>query len=276
MSVGNIILISSAVLVALSAFFGFILGIFSKIFQVKEDPRIEKIVSALPGANCGACGFSGCQAFAEAILQGKAQIDACKAGGEETITQISEALGINSDHNFEKFIAVALCHGGRNEANIVSDVQGVSTCQMAKNLKMNPWVCEYTCLGYGDCVISCPFDAIIIDSNSLPVIDPDLCKGCGICVERCPQKILELFPLKTRVLCFCKNTDKGSKVRQACKVGCISCNLCEKKCPENAIQIINHLPVVDIEKCTLCGICVSVCPTKAITLFQALSEKEQP
>jgi Na+-translocating ferredoxin:NAD+ oxidoreductase subunit B len=274
MNILTVILYSTLVLLVLSAFFGFFLGFFSKIFKVEEDPRIEKIVTILPGANCGACGLSGCQAFAEGILSGKARINGCRAGGEDTITEISKVMGIHSDGTFEKYIAVALCHGGRNEANISALAQGVDTCEMAKNLKLNPWVCEYTCLGYGDCVQACPFGAIVINEDSLPVIDPVLCRGCGICVDRCPQKILELFPNKTRVLCFCKSADKGSKVRQACKVGCISCGLCEKKCPENAIEMINNLPVITIEKCTLCGVCVSVCPTRAITLFQALSEKK--
>jgi Na+-translocating ferredoxin:NAD+ oxidoreductase subunit B len=274
MNIGSIIVISSLVLLALAGFFGFILGFFSRMFKVKEDPRVEKIMNILPGANCGACGLSGCQVFAEAVLSGKARIDSCRAGGEETINEISRALGISTENAFEKKIAVALCHGGRNEANVSAIAEGVSSCQMAKNLKLNPWQCHYTCLGYGDCVAICPFGAIAMSDDGLPVIDPLACKGCGICVDKCPQQIIELFPYDTRVLCFCRNTDKGSLVRQACKVGCIACNICEKKCPENAIQIINNLPVVDIEKCTLCGICVSVCPTKAITLFQALSEKK--
>ena len=144
MNIVTVILYSTAILILLSAFFGFFLGFFSKIFKVEEDPRIEKIVTILPGANCGACGLSGCQAFAEGVLSGKARIDGCRAGGGDTITQISEVLGINSGSSFEKFIAVALCHGGRNEANTSALAQGVDTCEMAKNLRLNPWVCEYT------------------------------------------------------------------------------------------------------------------------------------
>ncbi len=274
MNIGTIILYSTLTLLVLAGVFGFVLGFFSKAFKVKEDPRLQKLVDILPGANCGACGLSGCQVFAENILSGKAQIDGCRAGGEELIKQISDTLGVKAEGNFEKRIAIALCHGGKNEANISCNLEGAPTCQSIKNLKLSPWVCEYTCLGKGDCAVICPFDAIVMNEDQLPEIDPKLCVGCGICVDQCPQKILELFPAKTGVLCFCKNPDKGSIVRKACKVGCIVCHICEKKCPENAIRIVNNLPVVDTEKCTVCGICVSVCPTKAITLYKAISGKK--
>lgn len=275
MSLTQIIIASSGVMLGLGVVFGVFLSYFAKLFKVDENPLIEQIAEILPGANCGACSFSGCRALAEAISEGKASIDACKVGGEEIAKNIANFLGIEEKNIVvEKYIAIPLCKGGDMLALKNAKVVGINSCKLANNLNLTEKVCNYGCLGYGDCVLVCPFDAITMNKDRLPEVNPELCTGCGICVKECPRKVLELFPLRNEVLALCKNPNKGSAVRNACKVGCITCYICEKKCPENAIKMANNLPVVDMEKCTLCGICIEVCPTKTISLVKALSTKE--
>lgn len=275
MSLTQIVIASSGVMLLLGAIFGVVLGYFAKMFKTQENPLIEQISEILPGANCGACGFSGCRALAEAIANGKASINLCRVGGEETARNIAKFLGIEAENiSVEKYIAIPLCQGGDSLALKNAVVSGIKSCKVANNLNLTEKVCNFGCLGYGDCVLVCPFNAIRMNEEKLPEVDLELCTGCGICVKECPRKIFALFPLSDKVLALCKNPEKGSAVRSACKVGCITCYVCEKKCPENAIKMTNNLPVIDIDKCNLCGICVEVCPTKAILLIKALSAKE--
>jgi Na+-translocating ferredoxin:NAD+ oxidoreductase RNF subunit RnfB len=275
MSLMQIIIFSSGIMLALGIVFGIGLGYFAKVFKVQENPLIDEILEILPGANCGACGFSGCRSLAEGITSGKASIDTCRVGGEETVKNLAKLLGVSTDNiSYEKYIAIPLCKGGKSLAMKNATVKGVKTCKIANNLKLNEKICTYGCLGYGDCVLVCPFNAIKMNDEGLPEIDPSLCTGCGLCVKECPREVIEIFPYKEKVLAICKNPEKGSAVRNACRVGCITCYVCEKKCPKNAIKMVNNLPVIDIEKCDLCGICINVCPTKTLSLIKALSAKE--
>ena len=275
MSLIQTITISSSVMLGLGIIFGVGLGYFAKIFKVQENPLIDEILEILPGANCGACGFSGCRALAENITSGKASIDVCRVGGEETVKNLAKLLGVSTDNiSYEKYIAIPLCKGGKSLALKNAIVKGIKTCKMANNLQLSEKVCNYSCLGYGDCVSVCPFDAIKINSEGLPEIDPLICTGCGLCVKECPREVIKIFPYKEKALAICKNPEKGSAVRNACKVGCIACYVCEKKCPKDAIKMVNNLPTIDIEKCDLCGICINVCPTKTLSLIKALSAKE--
>lgn len=275
MSLVQIIIFSSGIMLALGIVFGIGLGYFAKVFKVQENPLIDEILEILPGANCGACGFSGCRALAEGITSGKASIDTCRVGGEETAKKLAKLLGVSADNiSYEKYIAIPLCKGGKSLAMKNVQVIGVKTCKIANNLKLSEKICIYGCLGYGDCVLVCPFNAIKMNDEGLPEIDPLLCTGCGLCVKECPREVIEVFPYKEKVLAICKNPEKGSAVRNACRVGCITCYVCEKKCPKNAIKMVNNLPVIDIEKCDLCGICINVCPTKTLSLIKALSAKE--
>jgi Na+-translocating ferredoxin:NAD+ oxidoreductase subunit B len=271
----TIILSSVVILLVLGLLFGWMLGVFSNVFYVKENPLVEKIKDVLPQANCGACGFSGCSSFAEALANGDAPINGCVAGGQETIDALAPILGISQSSTQTRYVAVILCKGGQEEALINADAKGASSCLMAHYLRLDDKVCHFGCLGFGDCVKSCPFGALTMGDNGLPIVHMNLCTGCGICVEKCPRDIIKLFSDTKRVLCLCSNRDTGSYVRKACKVGCISCGLCAKKCPEKAIVFKNNLPVIDIEKCTLCGICVTICPVHSLTLRQALTEKNE-
>ncbi len=271
----QIIIYSSLILLGLGLLFGWMLGVFSNVFYVKENPLIEKIKDALPQANCGACGYSGCASFAEAVASGKAPINGCVAGGQETIDSIATIMGISASNNAKRYVAVVLCKGGKDESIKNATAMGASSCRMAHELRLYDRVCRFGCLGHGDCEDACPFGAISMGKNGLPKIDTTICTGCGICVDTCPRNIIKLFHDTKRVLALCSNNEKGSFVRKACKVGCISCGLCIKKCPQKAIVFKDNLPVIDIEKCNLCGICVTVCPVNALSLRKALTEKDE-
>ncbi len=271
-----IIVVSSVViLLSLGLLFGWMLGVFSNVFHVKENPLVEKIKEALPQANCGACGYSGCGSFAEAVARGDAPINGCVAGGQETIDALADIMGVSQKGTQTRYVAVVLCKGGINEALINADAKGASSCRMAHYLRLSDRACNFGCLGYGDCAKACPFGAITMGKNGLPIVNTAICTGCGICVDKCPRDIIRLFSDTKRVLCLCSNRDTGSLVRKACKVGCISCGLCVKKCPQKAITFKNNLPVIDIEKCDLCGICVTICPVHSLSLRQALTEKDE-
>lgn len=262
------VLLSSAILLALGAVFGMMLGYFSKVMAVNEDPRIAKIAELLPGANCGACGYAGCANLAENLVAGKAPLDKCKQMGNGSAEEIAKILGIEIDANsFIKKVAVIRCQG--NYDNVVRQVnlQGVTSCKIASTLKTFEKSCLFSCIGYGDCAEKCPFSAITLNDSGIPLISPLICTGCGICVEVCPKKVIELLPYQKQVLTLCMNTSKGKEVKDVCKAGCFSCQLCVKKCPKNAIQMNNNLPVIDRTLCDLCGICVEVCPAHSIRMI---------
>ena len=261
------LLFSSLVLLVLGALFGIMLGYFKSVFKVEVDPKVELIMTALPGVNCGGCGFSGCINFAENLASGKAKINSCRAGGATTLDALSKILGTGLSEKFEVKYAFAICQGGTAEAVKSSQTQLGITCKQAKQLKLDDKLCRFSCLGYGDCVTDCPFDAIVMSKNRLPIIDPKKCTSCGICVSQCPRNILELIPEKKIVITLCRNENSASFVKQTCSVGCITCLACEKKCPTKAITMVNKLPIIDMNLCNLCGICIEVCPTKSIVLI---------
>ncbi len=256
------ILIPILVLGALGLFFGAGLAIASKKFAVHIDPRLEKIHGLLPGANCGACGGAGCFGFAEDILSGKSSIEACRVSEEAVKEQIARLLGKKIEKKV-KLVATLHCYGGKK----VKDrfiYQGIKSCVAANQILGGLKSCVYGCLGYGDCARVCPFDAIKISEESIPVVDENECKACNKCVLLCPKKLFSLRPITRKVYVACLSHDSGKDTRTACPVGCIACRKCEQVCPVAAIQVIDNLAVIDYDKCTSCGKCVDVCPMKTI------------
>lgn len=248
----------------LGLLFGLGLAFTFKIFKVETDPKIAQILKLLPGANCGACGFGGCLAFAEALAKGKAGVELCAPGKEEVQQKIAEVLGVEIREK-TKMVATLICNGG-TKARDKCDYKGIATCEAANIYFGGQKTCPFGCLGFGDCVGVCPFGAIHMGRDKLPIIDENICRGCQRCVAVCPKKILVMRPIKNRVYVKCNSSDKGGIVAKYCKAGCIGCVKCEKVCPCEAIQVSGNLALIDYSKCSNCAECVKVCPTKVIYL----------
>jgi len=256
------ILIPILTLGVLGAIFGMGLALASKRFAVAVDPRLEKIHGLLPGSNCGACGGAGCFNFAESILSGKIKIDACRVANEAAKEEIAKLLG-RKLQKIEKSIAVLHCNGGRK----VKDrflYQGIQDCVAANLALGGQKECVFGCLGFASCVAVCPFGAIKMSEEGLPVVDKNKCKACNKCVEICPKKLFSLVPLTHNVYVACSSRDLGKDTKAVCPVGCIACKKCEQVCPVDAIHVVDNLAVIDYNKCTSCGECVKACPMKTI------------
>jgi len=256
------ILIPILTLSVLGLVFGVGLAIASKRFSVTVDPRLDRIHGLLPGANCGACGGAGCFGFAEDILSGRRKIEACKVAEEKVKENIAELLGQKIEKR-QKLVATLHCFGGiRVKDKFV--YKGIEECTAANLILGGQKSCVYACLGFGDCVKACPFGAIKISEEGLPVVDETKCKACNKCVFICPKKLFSLRPVTHNIFVACSSRDLGKDTRAVCPVGCIACRKCEQICPADAIHVIDNLAVIDYNKCTSCGKCVQVCPTKTI------------
>jgi Na+-translocating ferredoxin:NAD+ oxidoreductase RNF subunit RnfB len=258
------ILIPILTLGFLGVVFGVGLAIASRKFAVDVDPRLDRIHGLLPGSNCGSCGGAGCFGFAESVLSGKLKIDACRVASDQAKEKIAEVLGRQLIKGV-KAVAVLHCNGGSK----VKDrffYEGIKECVAANLVLGGQKDCTWGCLGFGTCVKVCPFGALAMSKEGLPIVDSRKCKACNKCVQICPKKLFSLVPLAGKVYVACSSHDLGKDTRTACSVGCIACKLCEKACKFDAIHVIDNLAVIDYNKCTSCGACVEVCPMKAIRM----------
>ncbi len=251
------ILKAALTLGALGLIMGVLLAAASRIFAVRTDERVDQIVSILPGANCGGCGFAGCTAYANAVVRGEASPSACVAGGAATAQGIAKILGVDAGTR-ERRVAHVYCSGGDVTARRFR-YTGVETCFAASRTANGPVECTFACLGYGDCVEACPFDAIRIE-NGHAFVDRDRCTGCGKCASTCPRKIIDLIPAGAAIAVNCSSRDRGAFVRNVCEAGCIGCTLCVKKCAHDAIHVVDNLARIDYDKCVGCGECLKACP----------------
>ncbi|MEE1049150.1 MAG: RnfABCDGE type electron transport complex subunit B [Clostridia bacterium] len=242
--------------------FGALLGIASKVFAVKTDERVPLITDVLPGANCGGCGFAGCNAYAVALCEGTAKPNMCPVGGDTAASKISEILGVSAEKT-EKMVARVMCCGNNDNAVSKFEFDGVADCHSVAKIGGGDKMCSFGCLGFGSCVKACSFDGISIQ-NGIAVIDDSKCYGCGSCVAECPRDIIKLVPASLKYIVSCKSLEKGKITRKDCSVGCIGCGICAKNCPKEAIEIIDNLAVIDYEKCVGCGICATKCPQNTI------------
>ena len=235
----------------------------SKFMAVEEDPRIEQVSACLAGANCGGCGYAGCADYAKAVVMDGVACDKCAPGGPKAAAAIAAIMGGEASAVEKK--AVVQCQGTPEHTQPSYDYQGISSCAAAAALYGGPKTCTYACVGLGDCVKVCKFDAIHV-VNGVAVVDPAKCTGCGACANICPKHVIMIDaggPEKPVVLC--SNCDKGQMAMKACTTACISCGLCQRNCPSDAIHVVNGIARIDYDKCTACGTCVTKCPKKIIT-----------
>ncbi|QCX34758.1 RnfABCDGE type electron transport complex subunit B [Caloramator sp. E03] len=247
----------------LGVLFGSLLGYASKKFAVEVDPRVPIVRDILPGANCGGCGYAGCDACAKAMVEGEAAPNACPVGGPETAKKIGEVLGLAVDA-LTKNVAFVKCNGTCNNAKNKYEYTGIADCRDAALLPGGGYKgCSYGCLGLGSCVKVCEFGALSI-VNGVAVVDENKCTSCGKCAKICPKGLIEIVPADKKVRVVCNSKDKGKDVKDNCAVGCIGCRMCERACQFGAIIFENNLAKIDYEKCTQCNACAVKCPTKAI------------
>lgn len=264
----NIILVSILSLGSIGAISAVILYFVSRKFRVYEDPRIDLVTEILPGANCGGCGYPGCQGFAEACVKTDT-LDGmlCPVGGTSVMANIAAIVG-KEVKSAVPMTAVIRCNGSCNNRKQMNIYDGERNCAIEALLYSGETGCSYGCLGNGDCEKACTFDALHINKETgLPEINDNKCTACGACVKACPKNIIELRKKGTksrRIYVSCVNKDKGSIARKACTAACIGCGKCEKECPFGAITVINNIAYIDDNKCRLCRKCVDVCPTGAI------------
>ncbi|WP_037373243.1 RnfABCDGE type electron transport complex subunit B [Anaerovorax odorimutans] len=242
---------------------GTILTLASKFMAVKVNETVVKVKEILPGANCGACGYAGCEDYAVALANDPTiKPNLCTPGGSSVALAISNALGIEFEAVAGK-TAVVKCSGTYAKTNYVMDYRGLQSCAANKMFYRGRGACDYSCIGYGDCVDACEYDAIKIEGG-VAVVDNDKCVGCGLCAKRCPNNLIDIVPGSNFVYVGCSSNEKGAVTKDKCTIGCIGCKKCEKICKFDAIHVINNLAVIDYDKCKNCKMCINECPVGVI------------
>ncbi len=258
---------TSIFVLGVGAVFGMGLAFAAKKFAVKKDPRVEEVREVLASAHCGACGYAGCEQYAEAVVKDPdVSPNLCTPGGAKTAEMVAIITGKKAEAT-EPLFSRIMCQGDWQKSVKRFKYEGVADCRAAVLAGGGDKACVYGCLGYGTCAKVCPFNAIDMSEDNLPVVDITKCTGCRKCEEACPKKVIEILPAGKAVVVACHSKDRGADTRKNCQVGCIACGACMKVCPFEAAKVENNLSTIDIDKCRVCGLCVRKCPTKAIVDF---------
>ncbi len=263
----NPILIAVLIVSVIGLVCAVLLSVASKVMAVPVDERFGPVRECLPGANCGACGFAGCDAYAQALISDPTTPpNKCVPGGAAAAQGIAAVLGVESGEVIP-MAAHVRCAGTCEKTQDKYDFGSNATCKGVKMFYGGKGACAYGCLGYGDCAAVCPEHAICVE-NGIAHVDPRRCIGCGICAKTCPNKVIEIIPKAAKVTVDCSNKDKGAVAMKVCKASCIGCMKCQKTCPNGAITVTNFLASIDQSLCTGCGLCAVGCPKKCITVHQ--------
>ena len=279
----NLVISGAAVLAVLGAALGGLLAVAARFFTIRTDPRVEQILNALPGANCGGCGLAGCAAYAEMLVKSGGAVNLCGPGGAKAAKEISKIMGVALDESDRRVTTLA-CRGARAFAPERYDYAGVRDCRAAALVHEGPKACRYGCLGLGACVAACPFGALAMGADGIPHVIEELCAACRKCVTVCPRNLYKIAGEKQVVRVACSSRDPGKETNRVCKVGCIACRRCEKACKFECIKVVDNLATIDYAKCRNCGACVKVCPRGIIVSWRAarkargkrLAAAEQP
>ena len=248
-----------------------ILAVAAKFFAVPVDEKVVELRNALPGANCGACGCAGCDEYAEKMAKGEAPPNLCVPGGANAAKACASILGTDAGETVEKR-AYVKCRGNCEAAKKTMDYKGGMSCKELVSFYGGDKACEFGCLGMGDCVEACEFDAIrVIDG--VAVVNKDNCVGCGACAKACPKGVIELGVADKDFFVACNNKNMGYYAKKDCSNACIGCKICEKSCPAGAVKVKDFLAHIDKELCTNCGKCFENCPTGAILSYKKTEEK---
>ncbi len=259
------ILIPVLIFALIGIVFGLMLGYANDKFKIEIDERIPLVRECLPSANCGGCGFPGCDAYAAAIVSEGASINKCLPGGKTCIEKISQIMGV-ANEEFEQQVAFVKCNGTQDNTKERFEYQGIMDCRQAALMPgKGSKLCEYSCIGLGSCVGVCSFGAISIKDN-VAVVDEEKCTACGNCVNICPKGVIKLYPKKSKVRGRCSSKARGKEVLDSCFIGCTGCTLCQKTCNslKQAITMKDNIPEYDYDKCDACNSCAQKCPRKSI------------
>ncbi len=256
------ILVATVAVAVIGLLMGLLLITVDKKFKVEVDEKEIAVREYLPGNNCGACGFAGCDAMAAAIVKGEAPVNGCPVGGAPVAEKIAHVMGVEADET-ERMVAFVKCSGDCEHVEHRANYVGIHDCASAVASGLTPWSCDYGCLGFGTCVKACPFGAITV-TDGVAAVDRAKCRACGKCVAACPKHLIELIPDKAAYAVRCSNKDRGPAVKKICSAGCIGCRICEKQCEAGAVHVENNISHIDYEKCVGCGKCAEKCPVKVI------------
>ena len=242
------------------------------VFFVPVDETAAALREVLPGANCGGCGFAGCDAYASAMAEDRDMpCNKCPVGGPAVAAKLAAILGVEAGSEDRK-VAVVMCNGNKDVSKSLLEYQGPKSCKAAKQLFGGLKECQFGCLGLGDCVDACNYDSIRV-INGVAKVDRDACVACGACAKACPQSLIRISPVKNMVICHCHSTDKGGVTRKACEVGCIGCKKCESVCKFDSVHVTDNLAFINPDTCKNCGACAKVCPTGAIQNLRLKKKK---
>ncbi len=258
------IMIAAAVVGIVGILIGLLLGVASEKFKVEVNEKEVAVREALPGNNCGGCGYPGCDGLAKAIANGDAPVNKCPVGGAPVAAIISEIMGVSAEDS-QKMVAFVKCKGTCDKTRQDYTYFGISDCNSAMSVpgQSGGKSCSYGCMGFGSCVKACEFDSIhIVDGIAL--VNRETCVACGKCVDACPKKLIDLVPYETYTFVQCNSQDKGKAVKDKCQVGCISCQMCVRACESDAIHMNGNVALIQYENCINCGKCAAKCPTKVI------------